>query len=399
MKSSYHETGGRSPGVLLLICCVIGFVCFFGAYMRIPVLPLFALSLGAGTAQVGTITAAFMLSAGLLAIPSGLLSDRLGQRTMLLSGLLIISCSSLLIPFSTGPLVLGVIYLIFGAGLAAFTPTMMSLIADISPRDHLGRAYSLYTSAVYAGMTFGPAAGGLCGRAWGLREAFLVSGGLVFSAALFSFFFLPRSEPPSPSRGESPSVRTSLAALMGNNRLKSCLLGTIGGCFGFGMFVTFLPLHARALGLDPGQIGVIFAAHALANAFLRIPFGRLSDRVDRGNMAAAGLLLFALALAAIGLCRGFAALMVCAGFLGTGMGFGFTALGALVADVVSPEERGFALGMYNSCIYLGMMLSSATMGHVIHRVGFRSGFLIVGTVVAGMTILFWLRYRQAAARD
>ena len=162
------------------------------------------------------------------------------------------------------------------------------------------------------------------------------------------------------------------------------------------MFVSFLPLHARALGLDPGQIGLVFASHALANAFLRIPFGRLSDRVDRGAMTAAGLLLFALALAAVGLCRGFASLAICAGFLGTGMGFGFTALGALVADVVSPKERGFALGMYNSCIYLGMMLSSATMGYVIHGVGFRNGFLLVGTLVACMTILFWWRYRQAA---
>jgi MFS family permease len=272
---------------------------------------------------------------------------------------------------------------------------MMSLVADITPRDRLGRAYSLYTSAVYAGMTFGPAAGGLVGRTWGLAESFLVSGGLVFSAALFSFFSLPRSEPYRHPRGESTSVRASLAALLGNHRLESCLLGTIGGCFGFGMFVSFLPLHARALGLDPGQIGLVFATQALANAFLRIPFGRLSDRIDRGAMASAGLLLFALALSAIGLCRGFWALTVCAGLLGTGMGFGFTALGALVADVVSREQRGFALGMYNSCIYLGMMLSSATMGYVIHRVGFRNGFITAGALVAGMTLLFYFRYRAA----
>ena len=99
MTTELHTSGKK-----LLFCCVIGFVCFFGAYMRIPVLPLFALSLGAGTAQVGMINAAFMLSAGLLAIPSGLLSDRFGQRPLLLSGLLIISCSSLQVcSVSTGP--------------------------------------------------------------------------------------------------------------------------------------------------------------------------------------------------------------------------------------------------------------------------------------------------------
>lgn len=44
------------------------------------------------------------------------------------------------------------------------------------------------------------------------------------------------------------------------------------------------------------------------------------------------------------------------------MGVVFTAPGALVADVMPWEERGLAMGLYNSCIYLGMMASSATMG-------------------------------------
>ena len=61
----------KNAGRQLLVCCGIGFLCFFGAYMRIPVMPLFAASLGANTSEVGMINAAFMLSAGVLAIPRG----------------------------------------------------------------------------------------------------------------------------------------------------------------------------------------------------------------------------------------------------------------------------------------------------------------------------------------
>jgi hypothetical protein len=39
-----------------------------------------------------------------------------------------------------------------------------------------------------------------------------------------------------------------------------------------------------------------------------------------------------------------------------------------------------------------MMLSSATMGYVIHEVGYGNGFLAVG-----MTLLFYFRYRKATA--
>ena len=385
----------RTAGRLLFLCCITGFACFFGSYLRIPVLPLLAASRGATAAQVGIINASFMLTAGLLAIPAGLLSDRLGRRPLLLGGLLVISCSSFLIPLSPGPLIMAAVYLLFGAGLSAFAPTMMSLVADITPRGRLGRAYSLYTAAVYTGMTFGPAAGGLLGRTIGLDRVFYVSGGLIMGALLFVLAFLPKTPPPS---GEHRfSLRAALATLPGNRRLMACLLGTLGGCFGFGMFISFLPLHGRAVGLDSGHVGIVFACQALANALLRIPLGALSDRVDRGAMAAAGLFLFAAALATVGLCRGFIPLSLCAVVMGGGMGSGFTALGALVAEVVGPEQRGVALGLYNSCIYLGMMLSSATMGYVIHGVGYGNGFLAAGALVAGMTLLFSYRYRKAAA--
>ncbi len=390
-----NEQACNHRGRQLLICCGIGFLCFFGAYMRIPVLPLFAASLGADTAQVGLINAAFMLSAGLLAIPSGLLSDRIGQWPMLLGGLLTIAVSSLLIPLSSGPLMMAGIYLLFGAGLAAYTPTMMSFVANITPFSHLGRAYSLYTTAVYLGMTAGPAMGGILGRSWGLDRVFWASGATVAVALLFMLAFLSRSDSHR-AIGEQRPLRQTIVTLLKNRRLATALVGTMGGCFAFGMFVSFMPLHARAQGLNSGHVGIIFAAQALANVLLRIPFGRLSDRTDRSVMSACGLTLLAISLATVGTFGTLAPLAACAAVVGVGMGVSFTALGALVAEVVSRDERGLALGLYNSCIYLGMMLSSATMGGVIHRVGFGWGFALAGACTLVATAIFFAGFRLAA---
>lgn len=60
-----------TPFILL---CLIGFAAFFSSYLRLPVMPLFAATLGASPAQVGSINGAFMLTAGLLSIPAGLLA-------------------------------------------------------------------------------------------------------------------------------------------------------------------------------------------------------------------------------------------------------------------------------------------------------------------------------------
>jgi DHA1 family multidrug resistance protein-like MFS transporter len=58
------------------------------------------------------------------------------------------------------------------------------------------------------------------------------------------------------------------------------------------------------------------------------------------------------------------------------MGLAFTSVGALIPLAVPSQSLGLAMGGYNSCIYLGMMLSAAFMGAVIRLVGFKGGFLI-----------------------
>src|SRR5690242_14327017 len=119
-----------TAGRLLLLACLISFVCFFGSYMRIPIVPLFAASLGADAVQVGMINGAFMLMAGALSIPAGLLSDRFGRRRPLLVGLILLAGSSFLLYWSNSPRQMAAIYLLFGIGLSAFSPTLMSYVAD-----------------------------------------------------------------------------------------------------------------------------------------------------------------------------------------------------------------------------------------------------------------------------
>ena len=388
----------NSAGRLLLAACTISFVCFFGSYMRIPIVPLFAASLGADTVQVGMINGAFMLMAGALSIPSGLISDRLGRRLPLLGGMTLLAGSSFLLYWSSSPLQMAVIYLLFGVGLSAFSPTLMSYVADVTPPEMLGRAYGWYTMALYGGMTLGPAAGGFLGTALGLRPVFLVAGGLIFVMIFVALFFLPAHPTHHSGDGALPAVIPALKSLMGNRPLVACLLATLGGCFGFGMFVTFMPLYIRSQGMTTGAVGFVFATQALANALSRLPAGRLYDRVaDRSLLVTGGLAVFAVALAAFGLCRSVVSLMATAAVMGISMGTAFTAICALIADVVPRKMRGLAMGCYNTCIYAGMMLCSVGMGMVIKVEGFRVGFFLSGAV--GVLVLFLFRslYRRQPA--
>lgn len=391
MNSLRIKSAPLSYSALLAICCAIAFASYLGSYMRIPVVPLFAHSLGASTLEVGIINAAFLLMSGLLSLPVGILSDRWGRKLLIIAGLAISMATSFLLFASTTPRQLMVIYLLFGTGLAAIGPTLMSYVADLSPSTHLGRSYGWYTTAIYSGMSLGPALGGFVAQWLGFRPLFLIAGFFVLFLIVITTRFLPGHAPHLSQRPSSPPTAGITRDLFKNRALVGCWLLTLGSCFGQGMFVTFSPLLAQDHGLSIGQIGLIFAAQAVSNAISRLPFGRLTDRVrSRGRLAALGFVLFSLSLGVFGFCRTLPQFLLAALALGVTMGLSFTPLGALIAEVAPPEARGLAMGGYNTSIYLGMMLSSAFMGGAIGWAGYELSFLITGVLVFLVTGWFYL---------
>jgi MFS family permease len=380
---------------LLVVCCTLGFASYVASYMRIPVVPLFAQDLGAGAVMVGFINSAFLLTSGVCSFPLGLLADRWGPKIVVTAGLLISLATSLLLAVSVAPWQLLLIYLFFGLGLAAIGPTLMAYVADISPNTHLGRSYGAYTLSIYSGMSLGPALGGWVASWLGFRLLFVAAAVLVGLVVLLATAFLPSSRrtphPASPAREPPPSWRQ----LFRNQALLGCWLITFGGCFGLGMFITFAPLHTKAQGLSVGHIGLVFALQAAVNALSRIPFGRLSDRLRRRWVQAVlGFLGLGAALVAFGQAHTLLQFLLASTALGLAMGLGFTPVGALIAEVVPPAARGLAMGGYNTCIYLSMMVSSAVMGGVIRWLGFGVSYALAGLVVALTTGGFYLLIRD-----
>lgn len=383
----------KSPQNLtpFLLLCLIGFAAFFSSYLRIPVMPLFAATLGAGPAQVGTINGAFMLTAGLLSIPAGLMADRTGRKLPIIAGVVATAASSLLVTQCHQPGQMAAAYILFGAGLAAFAPGMLSLVADVMPSDRLGQAYGWYTTAVYIAMTLGPASGGYLAKALGLRQVFAVSGSLLTAVALLALLVLP--EGPPRHKTELHAVLSGSFALLHNRSLLACLVATAGSCIGFGVFLTFIPLYASLHGYDPAQVGLVFAAQAVTNVVGRVPIGSVADRIDRRRIVAAGLICLAVALTALGQVVQLAQLLGCAVVMGVGMALTFTTIGAMIADQIPALQRGLAMGMYNSCIYLGMMAGSTVMGIALKRIGYPLGFAAAGCVNLVALVLFFLMIR------
>jgi DHA1 family multidrug resistance protein-like MFS transporter len=375
------RTDHRSFTMLLTICCLVTFGCYFAVSMRLPVVPLFASGLGVSTSLIGVINAAFYLMAGLLAIPSGMLSDLFGRKRLAVNGSLILLAGMLLLVFARSFFHLTVIYLLLGVGIAAFGPTMMTWVSEISPATHLGRAYGWYTTALFCGLGMGPAAGGALADVFGYQTVFLSGAAL----SVFNIYAVKRFLP-SPRR-ESVTVkmdetwRTNAVAMLMNRPLIGCWLVTFGANIIGGVFFSYLPLLAHDRGLDAAQIGMVFLLQSVSNAVSRIPFGALSDRLGRRkHQTLAGVLLASLSIAGFALARTFFHFLLAAVCLGTSLAIAFTAIGALIAETTEHRFRGLAMGGYNSFIYFGLMAGSIGLGPVIESVGFAYGFMLAGAI-------------------
>jgi MFS transporter, DHA1 family, multidrug resistance protein len=384
-------------GELLFICCAVAGACYFGSFMRVPVVPLYARSFGADAFQVGVINAAFLFMAGIVSLPLGLLSDWLGRKLLIVTGLALAAGSSFLLSFSTSTVQLVAIHLLLGVSMGMFGPTMMSYVADITPATHLGRAYGWYTLALNSGMSVGPAMGGAVAEWLGFRPVFVLSGAVILLVFWMTLYFLPRARYVLINRPASRDIRALMKDLSKNAPLLSCWLVTLGSCFAMGMYTTFVPLFAVEQGMNPGEIGLIFATQALFNALSRVPFGRLSDTVARrSDMVIVGLLGLTVAVASFGIASSMLAFILCAAGLGISIGTAYTAIGAFIPEVVKADSRGLAMGGYNSCIYLGMMLSSLGMGALVGDLGYRNCFFIAALTNLVTTGVFYLGMKKSS---
>ena len=363
--------------------------------MRLPVVPLYARTLDITTAQIGVFNAAFFLMAGLLSLPMGLVSDRTGAKPVAAAGIAILAVSAFsLYQCDTFP-ALTLAYLFFGIGTAAFGPTMMSFVANISPNTHLGRSYGWYTTALFCGMSLGPAAGGFIAQQVGFVPVFVAIGIVLLVNLGALVFCMPTATQGAVSAHEPQKPSPPLKNLFSNRPLMACWQVTLFACFGLGMFISFVPLHAHNLGLNVKEIGLVFFVQGLCNGFSRIPFGHLSDKVTgRGTLVVVGIAGYTVSLAGFGACQNLVHFIGFAILSGCSLGLAFTSVGALIAEVVPAESRGVAMGGYNTCIYFGMMLSSAGMGRVIPAIGFANGFYLSALLNAAAIGIFVLLFKR-----
>jgi len=375
---------------LLAAVCLLTFLHYVGAQMRGPILPLYAAAHGATATGVGFIVAAHMAVAAAGSIPLGRASDVWGRRPLLLGGMVVTAVTSLLLPLFEGELALMTIYGLAGFGVAAFTPSALSLVGDAAAPGRAGYAFAWYTTAHYGAIAVGPFLGGLAAQWWGYREAFLGSA-IVVGAILVLGLVIPAQAAPA----GIPHPGATFADIRNNADVWAGWIVSVGGLTTQGVVFTFFPLLAHERGLTPATIGLVFLVLGLANTLARFPAGWLVDRTGRCTpYAVGGVLIGSVVTALVPKAIEPTAMLALAAVFGAVSGTAGVATGVALAGSAPPASRGIVMGGYSTALYLGLALGSFALGPVITLRGYSAGFSAggaAGVVGALIAALLWAR--------
>src|SRR2546430_837882 len=145
------------PVFLILVATLFNTV---GYQVFIPIMPIFLTRRGATPFIVGFVSAIALLSYGLGQYPAGWLADRFDRRRIV--ALATLAAASFFVVYLL-PLPLPVIICVrfcHAASGAVFTPGALALVADLTPRQQVSRAFGFFQVATMSGLLRGPLAAG-----------------------------------------------------------------------------------------------------------------------------------------------------------------------------------------------------------------------------------------------
>lgn len=396
------------------VLSTIAFFVAIGFGILAPALPIFAKTFDVSALQASAVISSFALMRFVFAPVAGGLVDRLGERIVLTSGLLIVASSSVVAGFSQTYLQLVLFRGIGGIGSSMFTISAMALLLRVVDSNQRGRAASAFQGGFLLGGVAGPAVGGIV-VAISIRAPFFVYAASLFAAAAVTMIFLSRAKLHEREEMVSHGQASKLQELRGvlGNKAYQAALGTnlIAGFVTFGLRSSIVPLFVvEALDRGPSLSGFGFLAAAAVQAVFLLPAGRMADTQGRrkaliyGTSATAvGMVVLTLSDAAVNGLGTAAALgtilfLVSMAIQGFGASFLGSAPSAVVGDVMGGKKGGIVVATFQMMSDVGAIAGPLIAGLLVDLFDYNWAFA-AGAALALIPIILVIRMPETLVKS
>ena len=380
--------------------CTVGFLARLSyALTKNPLLPLFALFLGAGPEAVGLAVGISTVTGILFKLPAGALSDVVGRRRTMLAGLMVFGLMPLAYFFIDSYRALIVVRFLHGLATAIYGPVAMAVVAEVAG-SRRGELLSWFSSVGIIGTLLGAPIGGLVldvGSSggpvlWQFRMVFALSAVSGMAALLLGLKTLGVDAPPETGHAAGSGLqrfRQGIGQVLADRRLVTTSAVEGVQRIGMGALEAFLPIYAvTVVGLSEFQAGLLWGMQIFVTMLSKPLLGRMSDSRGRRGLIVTGLILCGGALAAIPFLHAFMPLLAASLVFGMGEALVTSSSAALVADLCRDSRFGSAMGAFGTIFDIGHASGSICAGLLIGWAGYQVSFPLLAVVVLAVIPVF-----------
>ena len=357
---------------------------------KTPLLPIFALQLGAGDAFLGFIVSVSTLTGMALKPLFGVLSDRWGRRGWLILGTACFAFLPFTYRFVDTAEQLFALRIVHGLATAIYGPVTLAYVAELSGKRRAERL-GWFGLARNAGYVVGPVAAG-----WMLLTMHPVSVftviGMLSSLAFLPVLLLPASRA-SASERRLPLLKQALCALTSGSRTPSIWLA---GCLDAATYIAlyaikaFLPVYALSIGVNIVLVGSFFALQEAVHMLLNPLGGRIGDRLGYLLTVCLGMMVLSAALPLLTVAGSAAVLMAPAVLMGAAQALVFPSTVALVSTQVDESALGTGMGIIGTLKNAGKVAGPILAGLLIQRLDFVPTIRLMGIALLIGAGVVWL---------
>lgn len=356
--------------------------------------------------MVASVRTAMALPIVFLAIPAGVLADRMDRRRLLIVTQVLMLCTTATLAALTFSEVITAWMLLsltclMGIALVLHVPTWQATIPELVPRNEMPRAIALGSVSFNLARAVGPAVGGVLIAMLGVWVAFAVNA-LSFAGVITVLFFWRRERTES-TRGLSfgLSLYQGLRYVKRSSSLRNVMVGVALFIVPGSALWALLPLVAKQqLGWGADGFGWMVACVGIGAVVAAQILPRLQEGLGTDRAVAVAMVLFSGGLMVLSRCTNaidtwvpFQVIVTIAMLtMGAGWMVTLTTLNATAQMSLPSRMRARGMGCYLTAMAMSMSIGSMIWGQVAGMVGLSSAQAIAAATVV-VTAAISLRFR------
>ena len=348
--------------------------------------------------MVAAVRTCMSLPIVLLAIPAGVLADRIDRRRLLLmtQWLMLGTTATLATLTATDqitPWLLLSLTAVMGFGLVIHVPTWQASVPELVPKRQIARAVALGSVSFNLARAAGPAVGGVLIAATGVWIAFAVNA-ISFAGVLAVLVGWRRDQVES-SRGLSfgKSLYQGIRFVIRDSTIRSAMIGVFLFVLPASVFWSLLPLYVRQeLGWDADGFGLLVAMVGLGAVIAASVLPRVRRRFGTDLTVMLAMSLFAAGLLVLAHRREPALIITATIIMGSGWMMTLTSLNATAQVSLPTRMRARGMGCYLTAMALSMSIGSVFWGQLAGAMGIANTQNIAAVALV-VTAAISLRFR------